>query len=195
MSLPRVSIVKLMLIVGIAALNLAAVRILFLYNSEMLIGVAPIGLALQFGIFRLMRSRGRGRAFWVGFVVCGLTAMMAFVWVVRSPGVILVSSTGGYYKEYEPPMYSALCECRDVATERVLYPILNGLHVDPLAHRDSTLLRASFMGVNAVSWFLPQLFIALAGGLLTRPIGGRLGKSLVRDPLTPAASSPSVARS
>ena len=180
-----------MVVVGIAALNLAAVRILFLYNSEMLIGVALIGLALQVGIFRLMRSRGRGRAFWVGFVVCGLTAMMAFVWVVRSPGVILVSSTGGYYKEYEPPMYSALCECRDVAMERVLYPIFVSLHVDPMSHRDSKLLQASFMGFNAIVWFLPQLFIAMVGGLLTGFMGRRRGKMLVGDPHVTSPISPS----
>lgn len=174
MKLPQISIAKLMVAVGVVALNLAFARILVLYNPEMLTGVALIVLALQIGLFRILQNRGR--AFWVGFVLCGLTSMMGLVWALRSPGVILVSSTGGYFKEEEPPMYGALCEYRDVATERVFYPILNSLHIDPMSNRDSKLLQASFMGFNAVVWFLPQIVVAIFGGLLTSLNGRRWGK-------------------
>ena len=89
-------------------------------------------------------------------------------------------------------MYSALCECRDIATERVLYPIFVSLHIDPMSHRDSKLLQASFLGFNAFVWFLPQFLTALVGGLLTVLIGRRWGKMPVRDPQLPASSRPPV---
>jgi hypothetical protein len=60
----RLSIAKLMVVVGIIALNIAAVRTLFGYSMEMLAGAAVSGLMLQIGFLRLKRNQGGRRAFW-----------------------------------------------------------------------------------------------------------------------------------
>src|SRR5947209_18664618 len=71
MRLPRFSIGRLMIVVGLIALNLSAVRAFVSIEPWLLIGVAPAGLALQLAAFRLIRSRGRARAFWAGFLAAG----------------------------------------------------------------------------------------------------------------------------
>ena len=58
---PRTSIVSLMLVVGIVALNLALGRTIFLAEPWRLAGIAPIGVIIQVGLFFLIRARGRPR--------------------------------------------------------------------------------------------------------------------------------------
>jgi hypothetical protein len=79
MRLPQLSIADALTTVGIIALNCAAIRAIHGDDDELLCGVAPMALALQVGIFWLIRSRSRVRAFWVGFLVFGAVAMTSFV--------------------------------------------------------------------------------------------------------------------
>jgi hypothetical protein len=46
-----------------ASLNIAAARALFFYGAELVMGVAPIGIALEIGLLRSIRSHGRVRVF------------------------------------------------------------------------------------------------------------------------------------
>jgi hypothetical protein len=79
MKLPRLSIAETMTIVGIAALNVAATRTFPNDDHELLIGVAPMAVFLQFAIFSLIRRRGRVRAFGAGFLVFGTMSMTSFI--------------------------------------------------------------------------------------------------------------------
>src|SRR4051794_13140294 len=80
MRLPRLSIRMLMIIVGVLALDFAAVRFLLDDNYGFLVAAVPSGLALHVGLLLIHRSRGRVRAFLIGFVASGLMAMMSLVW-------------------------------------------------------------------------------------------------------------------
>ncbi len=66
---PRNSIVSLMYVVGIVALNLTLGRLIFEGEPWRLAGLAPIAVMIQLGLFFLIRARGRVRryAFWAGF--------------------------------------------------------------------------------------------------------------------------------
>jgi hypothetical protein len=79
MKLPRLSIAESITMVGIVALDLATTRALPDANHELLGGVAPMAVTLQVGIFSLIRSQGRVRAFCAGFLVFGTMGMTSFL--------------------------------------------------------------------------------------------------------------------
>jgi hypothetical protein len=85
----RFSIGNLMVVVGIVALNLGIGRLIFSYQPEFLFAGAPAGLTLEFGVFSLIRSRGRRRAFWAGFVAALMLAIASLIW-----GLIFSGSVG-----------------------------------------------------------------------------------------------------
>lgn len=62
---PQFTIARSMGLIAILAVNAALVRALVV--DEMFYGVLLIFIALQFGLWRLPRSRGRLRRFWWGF--------------------------------------------------------------------------------------------------------------------------------
>jgi hypothetical protein len=72
----RLTVGSMMVFVVVASLNLAAARALFAQSLLLFAAEAPVGLAMQFGLYRLIRSRGRSRRFWDGFVVVGFIAML-----------------------------------------------------------------------------------------------------------------------
>jgi hypothetical protein len=76
---PRFSIGRLMIVVGLIALNLSAGWALLAIEPWLLIGVAPAGLELQWAAFRMIGSRGRARAFWAGFLAAGTLAAWSLV--------------------------------------------------------------------------------------------------------------------
>ena len=78
----RFSIAKLMVIVGVVALNLAAVQF-WSPSSEpsLFTGRFLMSIALQVGLFCLIRSRRTGyRTFWWGFVSFGLAALITSIY-------------------------------------------------------------------------------------------------------------------
>jgi hypothetical protein len=78
MNSPRLTIATMMCFVGIVAVSLAVGRALFASEPWLAAGVCLAGLAIQVGLFRIVRVRGRSRAFWAGFVVCGTLAASSF---------------------------------------------------------------------------------------------------------------------
>jgi hypothetical protein len=79
MNRPRLSMAKLMAIVAIIALNIAAVRALIFSRMELAIGLMPFGIVLQFGLLKAIRNRGRSRFFWTGFSILGTAAAASFI--------------------------------------------------------------------------------------------------------------------
>ena len=79
---PRNSIVSLMYVVGIVALNLTLGRFIFEGEPWRLAGLAPIAVMIQLGLFCLIRARGRVRryAFWAGFEAGGLLGFWSFLY-------------------------------------------------------------------------------------------------------------------
>jgi hypothetical protein len=165
----RFSVAKLMVAIGIIALDLAAGRFLLDYDAVLLVGVLPAGLALQLGLFRLIRSRGRLRAFWAGFVIAGALAALSFAWGIIFAGSIgirydwttgkieTVSTPGSLGGDRVQALWSAYGAFAERCLERLPY-------ASDLVGRDWP-DPASQLLVALVD-FLPQLFMALAGGLL-----------------------------
>jgi hypothetical protein len=95
-----------MVLVGIAAINLAAFGTLLGENHDLRCGLAPMAFALQVANFLLIRSRGGVRAFSAGFLVCGIIATTGFlsatlscpsesVSIDHKTGKAVVQSSGG----------------------------------------------------------------------------------------------------
>jgi hypothetical protein len=79
----RFSIATLMVIVGVVALNLAALQF-WSPSSEpsLFTGRVLMSIALQVGLFCLIRSRRTGhRTFWWGFVSFGLAALFTLIYI------------------------------------------------------------------------------------------------------------------
>ena len=54
-------------------------------NLCSVIVIAPIGLTLQAAFFRIVKSRGRGLAFWTGFLACGTASMISLLAALYDP--------------------------------------------------------------------------------------------------------------
>lgn len=94
-----------MAVVGIVALNLAAARSLASYDLKLMMGVMPTALILQVALFRLIRTQGRRRAFWAGFLTAGFLVMLSFVWANRlseTVGIATDAATGKTVFVVEP---------------------------------------------------------------------------------------------
>jgi hypothetical protein len=174
--LPRVSIARMMVLVGVVAVDIAATRSLFAYNSEMLIGVALGVIALQIGLFRLIRGQGRARVFWSGFIAAGLMAMMTFVWAMMFPEILGLTSTGALVRTPGSTLYTVWHGYSSFVAEHVIMPLLYDPRINPGIDGDSILGGLFIAGIRSVVWFLPQLLMAVVGGLLARGIAGRRRK-------------------
>jgi hypothetical protein len=145
MSLRRNTIASLMLVVVVVALNLAVARAIYLFEPWRLAGTGPIALAIQGGLFYLIRSRRRPRqhAFWAGFEVGSILGLWSFLYVL-----VPDSKVGSVWEAYAATIDEFL---------RVNYglPVLDRSPFDPI-----------FLAAVAVFAFLPQLLMGLgAGGL------------------------------
>jgi hypothetical protein len=142
MNLRRNTIRSLMLVVVIVSFNLAVARAL---EPWRLAGVGPISLAIEVGLFCLIRARGRPRkyAFWAGFEAGSVFGLWSFLYV-RVPDSIV----GSVWDAYAATVNEFL---------RVNYglPVLDRSPFDPV-----------LLAAIVVFAFLPQLLMGLgAGGL------------------------------
>lgn len=162
--LPRRSIATLMVVVVVVAVDVASLRAFYasrgavpsLQWQALLLGVPLISVCLQYGLFRLIRNQGEGRSFWVGFEVSGLLAVCTFIGTF----VFLPSS-----------MDFSICYWVAYYNE-----LIGVLFRQPL--RQSVLGQVPFIWwfADSILLFLPQLLIALSGGLLTRLVFRWMGK-------------------
>jgi hypothetical protein len=143
MNVRRNTIASLMLVVVIVALNVAAARAIYLFEPWRLAGMGPITLAIQAGLFYLIRTRGRPRqyAFWAGFEVGSMLGLWSFLYVL-----VPDSKVGSVWDAYATTVNEFL---------RVNFalPVLNRSPFDPI-----------FLTAVAVFAFLPQLLMGLAAG-------------------------------
>jgi hypothetical protein len=136
---PRFSLFALVTIVAAVAVNLAGVRALESKHREVLPGCIATAVALQLALVRLVRGREQCRAFWAGFVVAGGVAVAS-----------LLFPQSRYWNLWYRYFVSA--------GEWVRY-------VPDLSHLVRTDRRALFV-VRALIVSLPQLLLALLGGLI-----------------------------
>ena len=140
----RMSIASLMKLVAIVALNLCIGQMIFWYEPWRLAGIGPIAMAIQLGLFFLVRSRGRPRhySFWVGFEMGGFLGLVSFLYA-RVPDSV-VGAVWDDYAEFIDDLLS----------------VHLGLSVLKRGPFDPTLLIAV-----AIFASLPQMLMAIAGGL------------------------------
>jgi hypothetical protein len=187
MKLPRFSIAETMAIVGIVALNLAATRAVPDDYHELLTGVAPMAVLLQFVIFSRIHSPGRVRALGAGFLVFGTIAMTSFIGAVYccpKESVDIDSRTGKAIVKTSPgsPIWALWRSYGGF--------VLNTIETLPNSDfilgdgGDSHGNDGIPLGTKAIVFFLPQISVALAGGLLSSFIKSR------SEPVKSPSSSP-----
>jgi hypothetical protein len=176
--IPRLTISKLTVVVAVVAVNLAAGRAL-LADEAMLYGVGLSGLTLQLASFRLLRCRGRSRAFWRGFVLAGAATLMSFTW-----GLAQSAQRSGTLRHrvrygdltWTEKVIGFWANCGEGAAQyfqpapfsisRIGYgPLLGCWYWDP-RHR------AWVVTAGACGSFVTQMSMALGGGLLARGFAG-----------------------
>jgi hypothetical protein len=168
---PRVSTAKLMGLIAIVALNVAGGRLLLDYDVYILAAIAPPAIAIQLALVRLRYGRNLSRAFWAGFIIAIIFVAALCVW-----GMVQGRSTKPSFNPMlgknelltlpGNPMWPGWISYRRYAYETILR-IPNGRAI--LYGDDMTLIS---MPIFAGVMFLPQLLVALGGGLLALYIAG-----------------------
>lgn len=176
---PCVTVSHLVVLVAVVAVNLAVAR--SLPADEMrLYGVGPMGLALQVAAFRLLRNRGRSRAFWAGFLVSGAAALASFVWGLARPGQgsgeLWAFDRLAHEWTWASRMFGFWAGCGKLAAE-VLPPLPKRAGIPRFPGYvwwyDDPNHRLWAESTAAGGLFGTQLAIALAGGLLARQVAKR----------------------
>lgn len=164
---PRLTLVGSMGLVVLLAANLAAARVLYAHNSEMLVGVAFGAIILQYALFRLIRN-DRRRAFWAGFLAGGLVAIAGFAWAMTFPEVMGISlDPGGSMTVHTTPgspLYAIWQGYASLVGDRIVMPAFAALDIHP--NPETTSGGVLMATLRAVIWGLPQITAAAAGGLL-----------------------------
>jgi hypothetical protein len=164
---PPLTLARLMAVVGVIAVDIAAARALYLRDVELALGLALMGLASQFALLRAIRRRGRARAFWAGFVTTGFAAMAMFTWGVSFQDSV-VFGWGLSYTRFADGVLALMPSA----------PRLYGGGGNDLA-----------VGIAAAFvWFIPQLLAAMVGGLSAALVTWT-GRKRVEDRRLEAATS------
>ncbi len=145
--------------VALAAFDIALGRFVAAANIQLFLGAVVPFVILQGAVYRWCFRQGRARAFWLGFMVCGSLITASFVWAMLFPEVNGITRAGAIVKTPGSPMYSIWMRYGSLGDR--IAPLFVDLETDD---------PEPFKGPIAVStvllWTLPQLLIALAGGLL-----------------------------
>jgi hypothetical protein len=122
-------------------------------GETVLYALAPMGLAVQLAAYRLISVRGPARAFWLGFLVCGLAGAGSLVWTFMAHDAIAVA------------WYSYLVSIPRWG-ERLGWDDVLFLSGPPIATAIS----------HACIFAFPQFLAALTGGLAARLIARWWGR-------------------
>ncbi|MEW4568551.1 hypothetical protein AB1L88_11870 [Tautonia sp. JC769] len=158
----------LMIAVVVIAINLSVGIALWRLDKTLLCRIAVIGMAMQFGLVRLIQ--GRGRPFWGGYVAAAAALISASSFLVFPP-----QFAGGAPPVFGPapaPTYPGSVMWRawdryDRFTDPLwapVYSFFDQAEFDPLSLRVQAAAYASYALVAS----LPQLAIALLCGLATQ---------------------------
>lgn len=169
--MPRLTIGRMMLAVGVVAVNIALARLIYSPTTRLLTSVSLGILALQFAALRI--AQGRSRPFWMGYLIFGAIAL---------------ASLAGYVWAWPEWVTSAWSEYfRYVRQELRAYPSLP--QIVPPSVSDTVGIHI----ITAIFVFLPQLIVAVAGGLLVVGLTrlASASKSLPEtEPAQPTSDSP-----
>jgi hypothetical protein len=163
-----------MILVAVVAIELTGLRAMFGkamnfgLGLHALISTMPMGLALNLGLVRMLLTRGRARAFWVGFLICGTIAMMSSAWAALTPAGSVRSTTGGPNEiVHGSRMWYLWQSYFDLAVN-----CMRAMHFDiqSFAPRSLDDPGVGYITIVGLMAFIPQLAIALAGGLIARSI-------------------------
>ncbi len=160
----RISFAGLMAIVGVIALNLALARFLWGCEEKLPLGVMPGALLMQYGAFRLIR--GRGTPFWVGFVAAGSLAVASFAWgtIFGDRSEIAVDPPTGRIVVIPKP---GSLGGEQMQAAWGLYGNLAGAQLERWPFFSNPNWSNALQYVAIVPfWLLPQLLLALLGGLM-----------------------------
>jgi hypothetical protein len=162
MKLRQFSIARLMTIVGIVGLNLAFTQ-LWSHSSEpsLLSGRFVTIIALQVGLFCLIRSRrSRSFTFWMGFEAFGLAAAITSLYIDFFYFFHFGDSELADLNDlYLSNAYDFLIRCCATIND----PYWRGVAVNKLVTHDGSFTENMLFELVSS---IPQLFIALIGGLL-----------------------------
>jgi hypothetical protein len=165
---PRMTIARLMCAIMIIALNAGLIRAFFV--QEMFYGVILMFFAMQVGLFRLLRSRGRARRFWVGFELAGIAMVLALIWA-----------------EFFPD--SALNKCVSAYIEFAMNMVIGTPRMPPAV--DDFLMDHQDL-LCAALYSLPEFVMASLGGLFALLVGtGLRRRDLGPNPCSPRCPQPS----
>ncbi len=140
MNKPRITIARLMTAIFIIALNAGLIRAFVV--QEMFYGGILMFFAMQVGLLFLLRGRGRSRRFWSGFEILGGISVFALFSCEFFPDSVLSRIVSAYTRSALNMTWSLLPDWAST--------ILLDDHIDWFL---------------AVIYFLPELGIALLGGL------------------------------
>jgi hypothetical protein len=156
---PRVTVSNLVALVAVVAVNLTVGRALFVRDMEAFYFSALTAVAVQFGF---VRCRGQGRSFWAGFVVGGSIALGSVFWMLRY----------GNHAPEDPSLHQVLWNLW-AAYLTLVIPAVSRLPVVLKPDMPPPGIPSAVM--TCVVFFLPQLAVALASGLVCRLLAKRLG--------------------
>ena len=173
MRLPQLGIGGLMVLAAVVAADVAAGRAVVSQSEyfgsapDWLAATMPVAIALQCIVLSLRAGHARARIFWIGVLVFGIAGLASVVWHLSDPPTETVTfSTSGTSREIDPgspasrlwePYLNAVCAGLD----------LFGLLPAPNNHWMST-------AQVALTFFFPQLLVALAAGLIAQTLAKRL---------------------
>ena len=147
MPIPRLTIARVLAWTAVVALDAALVRAYLV--AEMFIGAILLLATLQLALWRSLRTAGRRRRFWLGGVGAGSLAILALIWAEVDPDSPPARLLRAYVEAASGWLFAVVPAPWDEALE------------EHWAH------------VLAITYFLPELAVVLAGALLSAAIPDR----------------------
>lgn len=166
MRLPRLSIGKLLALIGIVALDLAIGRALAERDDLYLLGLGLSGPVIQLGLILAIFRRGSSRLFWIGFVSTASLAAGSFI----------------FYVEQRPESDALSAIAWDAYLRFIHFNLISvyedGFRIQLVPDPPSLVLAK--LVAPFVIFSLPQLLAALCGGWLLVFVS-RFSRSAVRS--------------
>jgi hypothetical protein len=184
---PRLLIGTVMIVVAIIAIDFTLIRAIFSKAAafglgiQALINTVPIGLALNIGVLCMLRTRGRARAFRVGFLVCGAIAMMSAAWAALTPAGSVRSATGGPNEIRYGSGIWFIWQSYFIAATNCLESL--GFDIRSFSPPSLDKPGVGYITIVGLMAFVPQVVAALVGGLVARSM-------IRRHTIAPGQSSP-----
>jgi len=166
----RLSIVVMMVLVCVAAVDVAVARAFWSSHQLIVVGVLPTAVLLQVAAWQAWRGN-RGRAFALGALAGGLLMTASFVYAYLTPEVLGFAAMGPGPQLYVKPgswLYYAWTAYVDPTLDLVVHQWPSLIEPDDQPTEDDAQRTLSWklLGLQSLVYSLPQWLAALVGGLL-----------------------------